>query len=82
MIRLESEERPNTVPIQPEQRLSPEVSKAMRSAALSLKAGAPAHAAAIAQRIHDRMPEFGPDAQVTQQTVDTITAIITGQGGL
>ena len=78
MIRLESEERPNTVPIQPEQRLSPEVSKAMRSAALSLKAGAPAHAAAIAQRVHDRMPEFGPDAQVTQQTVDTITAIITG----
>jgi DNA-binding PucR family transcriptional regulator len=78
MICFESEERPNTVPIQPEQRLSPEVSNAMRSAALSLKAGAPAHAAAIAQRIHDRMPEFGPDAQVTQQTVDTITAIITG----
>jgi hypothetical protein len=62
----------------PEQRLSPEVSKAMRSAALSLKAGAPAHAAAIAQRIHRGMPEFGPDAQVTQQTVDTITAIIMG----
>jgi DNA-binding PucR family transcriptional regulator len=66
------------VPTQPEQRLSPEVSNAMRSAALSLKAGAPAHAAEIAQRIHDRMPEFGPDAQVTQQTVDTIAAIITG----
>jgi DNA-binding PucR family transcriptional regulator len=66
------------VPIQPQQRLSPEASEAMRSAALSLKAGAPAHAAAIAQRVHDRMPEFGPDAQVTPQTVETITAIITG----
>jgi DNA-binding PucR family transcriptional regulator len=65
------------VPI-PEQRLSPEASKAVRSAALSLKAGAPAHAAAITQRIHDRMPEFGPDAQVTRQTVDTVAAIITG----
>src|SRR2546425_1024170 len=33
----------------------------MRAAALSLKAGAPAHAAAIAQRVHDRMPQFGYD---------------------
>jgi hypothetical protein len=45
---------------------------------LSLKAGARDHAASIAQRIHDRIPEFGPDAQVTQQTVDTVAAIIAG----
>src|SRR3954454_17962898 len=50
----------------------------MRSAALSLKAGAPAHPAAIAQGGHARMAEVGAHPQVTQQTVDTITALITG----
>jgi hypothetical protein len=36
------------------------------------------HAASVTQRIHDRMPEFGPDAEMTQQTVDTVAAIIAG----
>ena len=62
-----------------EQQRSPsDASDVLRSVALSLKAHASDHAAAIAHCIHGRMPEFGSDARVTQQTVDAITAIITG----
>jgi hypothetical protein len=66
------------VAIKPQQRVSPEVLEALRPLVLSLTAGARDHAASITQHIHDRMPEFDPGAQVTEQTVDTVAAIIAG----
>src|SRR2546423_6420550 len=67
-----------TVATREQERSPSDGSDVLRSVALSLKAHASDHAAAIAHGIHGRMPEFGADARVTQQTVDAITAIITG----
>src|SRR5438067_2798032 len=54
-----------------------DVSDAMRRIARVLKAHAPEYGAVIAQRIHERMPEFG-DRKVTQLTRDAVAAAVAG----